>query len=284
MAESTVAWPVGLRFKPTEVELVGHFLTKKLKGEIKTICTIPELDIYNYEPPELFARYSELSSFPSDGSECFFFCPRGRKRKRKTECGFWKETSTKQDIQPTGAGEEIGLRRSLVYHKGRQRNAHRTNVHMHEYHLKSKVLDSEISDPMAWVLCHIINRKSEKAKSATASTSSNLGCPSNLNDSQSEETQEISAQASPGVTVEFSFLNEMSYSHLLDQNVPIPDQQPQTSEEQLLSHGDHWHVDEPSDGLCCMPYSPGNYIDLADLFNFDEITDQYAKLEDNVGV
>ncbi|KAI6678270.1 hypothetical protein NL676_039066 [Syzygium grande] len=208
MAESKEAWPVGLRFKPTEDELVAHHLTKKLRGEMGTICIIPELYIYDWEPQELFTRYNELSSIPSDASECFFFCP--HVRKRKTACGFWKETSTKRVIQASDTGEEIGLRRSLVYHKGRQKNAHRTNFGIHEYHLNSNVFDSEISDPRALVLCHIINRKSNKAKSATASTSSDLSGPSNLSDSQNEGTQEISAQASPGVTVEFSYPNEMS--------------------------------------------------------------------------
>ncbi|KAL3730110.1 hypothetical protein ACJRO7_027157 [Eucalyptus globulus] len=276
MSESARAWPVGVRFKPMEDQLVGHYLTKKLKGK-ETVCEIPELDIYNLEPSELFARYNELSSLPLDGNEGFFLCPRGHKRKRKTEGGFWKETCAKRVIQAPDTGEQIGLRRSLVYHKGRQRDAHRTNSHMYEYHLKSNVSDSEISDPAAWVLCHIINKKSKKAKSATASTSTDLSRPSNLNDSQNEETQDISAQASPGVTVEFPFPNEMSNS-----NLPIPDQQPQMSEEQYLSHDDCQHDDKPSDGFWCKSYSPSDGIDLADLFN--ESTDQYSKLEDNTSV
>ncbi|XP_030464903.2 protein NTM1-like 9 isoform X1 [Syzygium oleosum] len=273
MAESIEAWPVGLRFKPTEDELVGHYLKKKLIGEMETLCLIPELCIYNWEPQELFTRYNELSSIPSDGSECFFFCPRGRKRKRKTECGFWKETCTKHVIQASDTGEEIGLRRSLVYHEGRQRNAHRTNLGMYEYHLNSNVFDSEISDPTALVLCHIINRKSKKVKSATASTSTDLSGPSNLNGSQNEGTQEISAQASPGVTVEFPYPNEMSNFNLPDQNVPIPDPQPQTSKEQQLSHDDHRQIGEPSDGHYSIAYSPSDCIDLADLFNYDESID-----------
>ncbi|KAI3435082.1 uncharacterized protein J3R85_006511 [Psidium guajava] len=121
MGECAEAWPVGLRFKPTEDELVGHHLTRKLRGDMEAICLIPELCIYDWEPLELFARYNELSSLPSDGNECFFFCPRGRKRKRKTDCGFWKETCAKRVIQAPDTGEQIGLRRSLVYHGGRQR-------------------------------------------------------------------------------------------------------------------------------------------------------------------
>ncbi|KAF8019614.1 hypothetical protein BT93_G0333 [Corymbia citriodora subsp. variegata] len=279
MAESMEAWPVGLRFRPTEDELIGHHLTKKLKGELETICVIPELCIYNWEPLELFARYNELSSIPSDGKECFFFCPCGRKRKRKTECGFWKETRAKRVIHATDTGDEIGLRRSLVYHKGRQRNSHRTNYGMTEYHLNSNVSDSEISDPTALVLCRIINRKSEKAKSVTASTSTDLSGPSNLNDSQNEETQEISTQASPGVTVEIPYSNEMSNFNISDQNVPTLDQQSQMSKEQHLSYDDRQYVGGPNDGRCYLPYSPSDYMVLANFFDFDESTDEHAKLE-----
>ncbi|KAI6678273.1 hypothetical protein NL676_039069 [Syzygium grande] len=225
MAESPEAWPVGLRFKPTEDELIGHYLKKKLIGEMETLCLIPELCIYNWEPPELFTRYNELSSIPSDGSVFLLLSP-------------WS-----------------------------------TNLGMYEYHLKSNVSDSEISDPTALVLCHIINRKSKKVKSATASTSTDLSGPSNLNDSQNEGTQEIGAQASLGVTVEFPYPNEMSNFNLPDQNVPIPDPQPQTSKEQQLSHDDHRHVGEPSDGHYSIAYSPSDCIDLADLFNYDESID-----------
>ncbi|XP_056159481.1 protein NTM1-like 9 isoform X4 [Syzygium oleosum] len=266
MAESKEAWPVGLRFKPTEDELVAHHLTKKLRGEMGTTCIIPELYIYDWEPPELFTRYNALSSIPSDGCECFFFCPRGRKR--KTERGFWKETSTKRVIRAPDTGKPIGTKRISVYYEGRQPNGRKTDVAMHEYHLNSNVSDTEISDPTGSVLCRIINRKSKKAKSATASSSSDLSGPSNLDDYPNEETQEISAQESTGVTVEANDLNETSNSSLPDQNVPTPEQQPQMSKEQRLSHDDHPDVDEPS-----MPYSPNDCINLADLFKFDESKD-----------
>ncbi|XP_030464904.2 protein NTM1-like 9 [Syzygium oleosum] len=271
MAESTEAWPMGLRFKPTEDELVSHYLTKKLRGGTETICVIPELYIYNWEPPDLFILYDALSSIPSDGRECFFFCPRGCNR--KTACGFWKETSTKRVIQAPDTGKTIGIKRILVYYEGRQPKGRKTDVAMHQYNLDSNVSDSDISDPTALVVCRMINRKSKKAKSATASTSTDLSGPSSLNDSQNEDTQEISTQASPGVTVEVPYRNETSTFNLPDQNVPIPDQQPQTSKEQQLSRDDHWQVDEPSDRHCPMPNSPSDCMDLTDLFNYDESTD-----------
>ncbi|KAI3435078.1 uncharacterized protein J3R85_006507 [Psidium guajava] len=247
MAEPTEAWPVGLRFEPKEHELVRHHLTKKLRGGTETICVIPELDIYNWEPPELFTRYNELSSIPSDRSECFFFCPRRHSRKRKTPCGFWRETSTNRVVQVPDTGEEIGLRRNLVYHKGRQRNAHRTSLGMYEYHLNSNVSDSEILEPTAMVLCHTTNRKSKKAKSAMATPSTDLSSPSNLNDSQDEGTPEISAQTSPAVPVEPESWNHATLNHdTTDSSVSAP-WQPDTLGMESSFCDDNWLVDGTSD-------------------------------------
>ncbi|XP_030538271.1 NAC domain-containing protein 71-like isoform X6 [Rhodamnia argentea] len=268
MEESTDVWPVGLRFKPTEDELIGHHLTKKLRGGMEAICVIPELDIYNCEPPELFTRYNELSSIPSDRSECFFFCPRDGGQKRKTRFGFWKETSTKRFVRAPDTGEEIGLRRSLVYHKGPQRNAHRTNIGMYEYHLNSNVSDSEISDPTALVLCHITNKKSEKAKSATVSTSTDLSGPSNLNNSQDEGTPEISAQTSPAETVEPKSSTHTTLNHdMPDSSVSVP-QQPHMLGMERSFCDDNWLVDGTSDEHYAQ-YSPNDGIYFSDLWSFD---------------
>ncbi|KAF8019611.1 LOW QUALITY PROTEIN: hypothetical protein BT93_G0331 [Corymbia citriodora subsp. variegata] len=247
MAESTEAWPVGLRFKPTDDELIFHHLIKKLRGE-------KEISAQHYQ---VYGRMDKsVSSFVPVV--------------RKTERGFWKETSKKRVIRAPDTSEPKGTKTISVYYEGRQPNGRKTDWAMHKYHLNLNVSDSEISDPTALVLCRIINRKSKKAKSATASTSTDLSSGSNLNDCQNEETQEISAQASMGVTMESDNLNKMSNSNLSDQNVPTPDQHPQTSEGQRLSHDDdHRHVDELGNRYYDMPYSPSDCIDLTDLFKFD---------------
>lgn len=61
---------------------------------------------------------------------------------------------------------------------------------------------------------------------------------------------------------------------LPDWNLPIPDQQPQTYKEQCLCYDDNWHVDEPNDGRCYIPYSLSDGINLTDLLNSDESTGQ----------
>ncbi|KAF8020482.1 hypothetical protein BT93_G1023 [Corymbia citriodora subsp. variegata] len=203
MAGSMEARTVGYGFKPTEEQLFGHFLKKKLKGELEANCPIPDLNIYDWEPSQLFFIYDFFSTESSDGRECFFFCPRGRNR--KTQLGYWKETSRKCAIRVRGTGKPVGNKMTLVYHEGRRPKGRRTDVAMHEYHLNSDASNSEIPDLVldfssfaspskidfvsldmflfqllevsgftAWVVCHIIKRESKKAKSATASASTDL--------------------------------------------------------------------------------------------------------------
>ncbi|XP_030466684.1 protein NTM1-like 9 [Syzygium oleosum] len=262
MAGSMDARQVGYGFKPTDEQLVGHFLKKKLKGQMEGNCAIPELYIYNWEPPDLFFLYDVFSSESSDEPECFFLCPRGRQR--KTQLGFWKETSKKRVIQAPDTGKPMGTKRILVYYEGQQPKGRRTDVAMHEYHLNSDVSDSEISDPTPLVLCRIINRKGKKAKSATASASTDLSGLSNPN----------SAQATPGVIIESNNPTDTLYTGLPNWNMPIPDQQLQMCNEQHLSNVDNRYVDGHSDGRCYMPYSLSDGMDLTDFLNFEESTGQ----------
>ncbi|XP_056159379.1 protein NTM1-like 9 isoform X2 [Syzygium oleosum] len=240
-------WPVGLRFRPTEDELVDHHLRGKLKGKIEPCCLIPELYIYKCEPPDLFNSYNKKSAIPSDGRECFFFSPCGdnipnnrRSNNRMTEFGYWKDTCKKRVIRSLDTGKQIGIRKNLVFYEGRQPKGRKTDVVMHEYHLNSSVSDSKISGPMAFVLCHIFDRKRKKARSAKAS----------------EE-----------VTIETENENEISISSMPDCNVPVIPQQAQMHEEQSLLHNGHPFIDGHIDEFYDEPYSLSNNIEILDLWN-----------------
>ncbi|XP_048134825.1 NAC domain-containing protein 89-like [Rhodamnia argentea] len=268
-----VTWPVGLRFEPTEEELVDHYLRGKLKGKLEAFCLIPELYIYKCEPPDLFIRYNELSNIPSDGRECFFFCPPGdkiannrRSNNRMTKCGYWKDTCKERKIQSLVTGKQTGIRKIFVYYEGRQPKGRKTDIVMHQYHLNSEVSASKVSGPMAFVLCHIIKRKPKKAR-AIASTSASLSAGSSPNDSGNGRAHEISAQASEEVTVQTENSNEMSISSMADSNSPSIPQQAQMLEEQSLLYNGYPLVDGPSDECYAMPYSPRDFIEILDLWN-----------------
>lgn len=88
---------------------------------------------------------------PSEGGkagekECYFFCKRGKKYKnsvrpnRVTGSGFWKATGIDRPIYSTdvqeGEGREcIGLKKSLVYYRGKAGKGTKTDWMMHEYRL-----------------------------------------------------------------------------------------------------------------------------------------------------
>ncbi|KAI6678282.1 hypothetical protein NL676_039078 [Syzygium grande] len=138
---------------------------------------------------------------------------------------------------------------------------------MHQYHLNSKVSDSKISGPMAFVLCHIIHTKGKKVRSAKPSISASLSTVSTPHDSGTGQAHEIRAQASEDVMIETEYQNEMLVSSMLDSNLPIIPQQAQMHEEQSSLYNDYQFIDGHSDECYAMPFSPSNCIEISDLWN-----------------
>lgn len=158
----------GFRFHPTDEELVGFYLRRKV--EKKPICLelIKHADIYKYDPWDL----PKVSSVGE--REWYFFCMRGRKYRnsirpnRVTGSGFWKATGIDKPIYSTRQTHEcIGLKKSLVYYKGSAGKGTKTDWMMHEFRLPA----SESSSPSGaktnnaqeaevWTLCRIFKRNS----------------------------------------------------------------------------------------------------------------------------
>ncbi|KAJ6411150.1 hypothetical protein OIU84_007832 [Salix udensis] len=104
---------------------------------------IPEVDLYKCEPWEL----AEKSFLPSRDPEWYFFGPRDRKypngfrTNRATKAGYWK--STGKDRKVNCQNRAIGMKKTLVYYRGRAPQGIRTDWVMHEYRL---VDDKECED------------------------------------------------------------------------------------------------------------------------------------------
>lgn len=79
--------------------------------------------------------------------EWYFYCPRDRKYRnsarpnRVTVAGFWKATGTDRPIYSSEGTKCIGLKKSLVFYKGRAAKGIKTDWMMHEYRMPS------LSDP-----------------------------------------------------------------------------------------------------------------------------------------
>ncbi|XP_050238610.1 NAC domain-containing protein 86 [Mercurialis annua] len=147
-----VGLPPGFRFHPTDEELVNYYLKRKISGQEIELDIIPEVDLYKCEPWEL----AEKSFLPSRDPEWYFFGPRDRKypngfrTNRATRGGYWK--STGKDRRVNSQNTAIGMKKTLVYYRGRAPQGIRTDWVMHEYRLDT----SAIQD--CYALCRVFKK------------------------------------------------------------------------------------------------------------------------------
>ncbi|KAM3405612.1 hypothetical protein ACQJBY_008236 [Aegilops geniculata] len=172
----------GFRFHPTDQELVGFYLRRKVLGHDGGF--IPEVDLYKLEPHQLPGiSFSPSTGDPGAKVEWYLFVPRGRKyptglrMERATLRGFWKSTGKDRPVMHNGI--VIGMKKTLVFHIGKAPSGMRTDWVMHEYRLHGH----RIQDTYA--LCRVFNK--------------NMASPS-TNASGDVDTNEDLMQFVPGVT------------------------------------------------------------------------------------
>ncbi|KAA8547463.1 hypothetical protein F0562_003673 [Nyssa sinensis] len=150
--------PPGFRFHPTDEELVGYYLKKKVASQKIDLDVIRDIDLYRIEPWDLQERcrigYEEQN-------EWYFFShkdkkyPTGTRTNRATMAGFWKATG--RDKAVYDKSKLIGMRKTLVFYKGRAPNGQKTDWIMHEYRLES----DENGPPQeeGWVVCRAFKKR-----------------------------------------------------------------------------------------------------------------------------
>ncbi|URD83087.1 No apical meristem (NAM) protein [Musa troglodytarum] len=167
--------PPGFRFHPTDEELVDYYLRKKVASRRIDLDIIKDVDLYKIEPWDLQGIillnyiYSWLCLLATEkckiGTEeqndWYFFShkdkkyPTGTRTNRATTAGFWKATGRDKPIY--SKNNLIGMRKTLVFYKGRAPNGQKSDWIMHEYRLET----NENAPPQeeGWVVCRVFKKR-----------------------------------------------------------------------------------------------------------------------------
>ncbi|KAJ6422659.1 hypothetical protein OIU84_027594 [Salix udensis] len=159
--------PPGFRFHPTDEEIITHYLTEKVMNSSFCASAIGEVDLNKCEPWDL-PKKAKMGE-----KEWYFFCQRDRKyptgmrTNRATESGYWKATGKDKEIY-RGRTCLVGMKKTLVFYKGRAPKGEKSNWVMHEYRLDGKF--SYYGLPKAsrneWVVCRIFHKSTGVKKSS----------------------------------------------------------------------------------------------------------------------
>ncbi|KAJ8629501.1 hypothetical protein MRB53_022824 [Persea americana] len=161
MASSSAAGvPPGFRFHPTDEELLHYYLKKKISFQKFDLEVIREVDLNKIEPWDLQER-CRIGSAPQN--EWYFFShkdrkyPTGSRTNRATNAGFWKATGRDKCIRNTY--KKIGMRKTLVFYRGRAPHGQKTDWIMHEYRLEEIDDDQGNATEEGWVVCRVFKKK-----------------------------------------------------------------------------------------------------------------------------
>ncbi|KAL8258365.1 hypothetical protein R6Q59_030406 [Mikania micrantha] len=218
----------GFRFHPTDEELVGFYLRKKIQQKPLSIELIKQLDIYKHDPWDL-PRLAMTGE-----KEWYFYCPRDRKYRnsarpnRVTGAGFWKATGTDRPIYASEGSKCIGLKKSLVFYKGRAAKGVKTDWMMHEFRLPSltdhtapskRFLEKTIPANDAWAICRIF----KKASSTGQRTLSHSWVSPILQETLSSDHNSLTQHTMSGNDLQHSSITSFSanMNHTASNNISL---------------------------------------------------------------
>ncbi|MCO5572271.1 hypothetical protein L7F22_026024 [Adiantum nelumboides] len=163
--------PPGYRFHPTDEELVVYYLANKVADFRFTVAAIGEVDLNKCEPWDLPER-AKMGE-----KEWYFFSlkdrkyPTGLRTNRATMAGYWKATGKDREVMSMsrygGGCYLVGMKKTLVFYKGRAPKGQKTNWIMHEYRLEgeaSLLHFSKMACKDEWVVCRIFKKSNSGKK------------------------------------------------------------------------------------------------------------------------
>ncbi|XP_042449851.1 NAC domain-containing protein 92-like [Zingiber officinale] len=186
MEEDCMELPPGFRFHPTDEEIISYYLTPKVVDQTFSARAIGEVNLNKCEPWDL------PSKAKMGEKEWYFFCQRDRKyptgmrTNRATKAGYWKATGKDKEIY-RGRGVLVGMKKTLVFYRGRAPRGQKSNWVMHEFRLESKSpFPNNFSGSTSkeeWVVCRVFHKNTGGAKRTTSTLGSELASDDFLFDS-----------------------------------------------------------------------------------------------------
>ncbi|OIT27439.1 PREDICTED: protein CUP-SHAPED COTYLEDON 3 [Nicotiana attenuata] len=171
--------PPGFRFHPTDEELITFYLASKVFNGTFCGIQIAEVDLNRCEPWELpeVAKMGER--------EWYFFSlrdrkyPTGLRTNRATGAGYWKATGKDREVYSATNGALLGMKKTLVFYRGRAPKGEKTKWVMHEYRLDGD-FSYRYSSKEEWVICRILHKIGEKKNPIYQGAGQNYGYPTSL--------------------------------------------------------------------------------------------------------
>ncbi|XP_052193976.1 NAC domain-containing protein 43 [Diospyros lotus] len=201
--------PPGFRFHPTEEELLQYYLRKKVSCEKIDLDVIRDVDLNKLEPWDI-QEMCRIGSTPQN--DWYFFShkdrkyPTGTRTNRATAAGFWKATGRDKVVYSNS--RRIGMRKTLVFYKGRAPHGLKSDWIMHEYRLLDDNLTDNINSNVTtttpagavsdatgeaaqeegWVVCRIFKKKNyHKTPDSPANSAINLDTATQMPSSSTDD-------------------------------------------------------------------------------------------------
>ncbi|KAK4788512.1 hypothetical protein SAY86_019831 [Trapa natans] len=129
--------PPGFRFHPTDEELVVQYLKRKVYSFPLPASIITEVDVCKSDPWDLPGDLYQERYFFSTREAKY---PNGNRSNRATMSGYWKATGIdRQVVASRGSMNQlVGMKKTLVFYKGKAPRGTKTDWIMHEYRLPSR--------------------------------------------------------------------------------------------------------------------------------------------------
>ncbi|CAK9183512.1 unnamed protein product [Ilex paraguariensis] len=169
--DGVIKLPPGFRFQPTDEEIVFQYLTRKIFSRPLPATIIPEVNIYKHDPWDLPAGESDEDRYFFSNKEAKY--QNGNQTNRTTGGGYWKATGLDKQVINSKIKPVMGMRKTLVFYKGKPPHAARTDWIMHEFRLvhhgnatddiaqstKTSTRGNSLVQIGNWVFCHIFLKK-----------------------------------------------------------------------------------------------------------------------------